>query len=51
VDGESQHVHGGEQHGEVLFVVAEIMFEMIAVIFEGAESRLKCNITFRSIVA
>ena len=32
MDGESQHVHGGEQHGEVLFAVAEIMFEMIAVI-------------------
>ena len=30
--------HGGEQHGEVLFAVAEIMFEMIAVIFEDVEA-------------
>jgi hypothetical protein len=31
VEGEGQQVHGGEQHGEVLLAVAEIMFEMIAI--------------------
>ena len=36
--GEGQQVHGGEQHSEVLFAVAEIMFEMIAVVFEDVEA-------------
>ena len=38
VHGESQEVHGGEQHGEVLLAVAEIMFEMIAVVLEDVEA-------------
>ncbi len=38
VHGEGQQVHGGEQHGEVLLAVAEIMFEMIAVVFEDVEA-------------
>ena len=38
VDGEGQKIEGGEQHGEVLFAVAEIMFEMIAVVFQDVEA-------------
>jgi len=35
---EGQKIHGGEQHGEVLLAVAEIMFKMIAVVFEDVEA-------------
>ena len=35
--GEGQQVHGGEHHGEVLFAVPEIMFEVVAVIFQDVE--------------
>jgi hypothetical protein len=37
VEGEGQEVHGGEEHGEVLLAVAEIMFEMIAIVFQDVE--------------
>ena len=37
VDREGQEVHGCEQHGQVLFAVAEIVFEMIAVVFQDVE--------------
>ncbi|MGC8535792.1 MAG: hypothetical protein ACP5QR_09715, partial [Rhizomicrobium sp.] len=35
--GEGQQVHGGEHHGKVLFAVPEIMFEVVAVIFQDVE--------------
>jgi hypothetical protein len=34
IRGEGQHVHGGEQHDEVMLAVTEIMLEMIAVVLE-----------------
>lgn len=36
--GEGQKVHGSEQHGEVLLAVAEVVLEMIAVVFEDVEA-------------
>ncbi|MBY6243612.1 hypothetical protein [Methylosinus sp. Sm6] len=38
VHGEGQEVHGREQHGEVLLAMAEIMLEMVAVVFENIEA-------------
>jgi hypothetical protein len=35
MDGEGQQVHRGEHHGEVLFAVAEVVLEVVAV---GLES-------------
>jgi hypothetical protein len=37
VEREGEKVHGGEQHGQVLFAVAEIVLKMIAVVFQYVE--------------
>lgn len=38
VTGEGQEVHGGEHHGEVLLAVAEIVFEVVAVVLENVDA-------------
>ena len=37
MEGEGQEVHGGEQHGEVLLAVAEIVFELVALVLQRVE--------------
>ena len=36
--GEGEQIEGGERHGEKLLAVPEIMFELIAVVFENVEA-------------
>src|SRR5271170_2950420 len=38
VEGEGQQVEGGEDGGQVLLAVAEIVFEVIALVFQGIEA-------------
>src|SRR5271169_3763143 len=38
VEGEGQQVEGGEDGGKVLLAVAEIVFEVIALVFQGIEA-------------
>ena len=37
VEGEGQPVHGGDHHGEVLFAVPEIVFEVVKVVSQDIE--------------
>ena len=37
VEGKGQQVHGGEHHGVVLFAGPEIVFEVVAVVFQDIE--------------
>ena len=37
VEGEGQKVHGGEQHGEAVFAMAEVVLQTIAVVFQNVE--------------
>src|SRR5271154_4950245 len=36
--GEGEQIEGGERHGEKLLAVPEIMFELIAVVFQNVEA-------------
>ena len=38
VEGEGQQVEGGKDGGQVLLAVAEIVFEVIALVFQGIEA-------------
>ena len=38
VEGEGQQVEGGEDGGQVLFAVAEVVFEVIALCFQDVEA-------------
>ena len=45
--GEGEQIEGGERHGEKLLAVPEIMFELIAVVFQNVEA-LVLNFTSRA---
>ena len=38
MEGKGQEVHGGEHHGEVFLAMAEVVFEVVAVVFEDVEA-------------